>query len=157
MQVSSSAKQKHGTITSLTTLYARHQSAVVHFKEALSSSLDQNTQELVHSLIGLHEDCGQTIRKWIDDLPDSPVKPNRDLLSPAADKEPTDWSNEAKVRQHLLRHTQETHALYRQMLDNDGIPAGIKDLLESQAQGLSDSIHKLERLLSTGAARDMQV
>lgn len=139
------------------TLYFRHQAAAKYFTEALNEPLADKPHELITSVSQRHQEFMHVIRQLIEDLPDLPVKPNRDMQSSQELQKNIDWSNDIEVYQHVQLHTREMHKLYRQILDNNGIPKGISQQLEQYARKLSKSLNKLDRIVSTGAERDMRI
>ena len=158
MELMSSATNKYGTGTSLSTLYIRHGKASDHYRQLASQLEAGKTAEakLIESLMNYHQQAQEFFAKVLRDLPDTPVKPNRDMQFGGTTQLPT--AATANTLASLCKADEEGFLkLYERLLDNNGLPDGMWKAIQKQSERAQEVVRKLDRISKAGDERDMQV
>ncbi|MEM1215349.1 MAG: hypothetical protein AAGJ82_06680 [Bacteroidota bacterium] len=157
MQINSSAKNSHGAITSLTTLYNRHQTAQSAYTELSQQKAMDEITTLVKSLADYHQHIVTDLRQHLQDLPSVPTKPNQDMLEDTTSLSDADLASASTAAQTFKAYEEEILNLYKGLLDNSGLPEGIREQVQRHSERVTDVISKLERVSKTGIERVMSV
>lgn len=157
MERTSSALNKHGTTSSLTTLYIRHGKAATYYRN-LARSLQHRSasQALLHSLISYHSKAELNFAQWLRQLPQIPVKPNTQMQFKGSSVIPSIASVSTLARN--FKENEDTFfSLYQDLLTNNGLPEAIRQAIQLQSVRVQQVIQKLDRISKTGKERSMIV
>jgi hypothetical protein len=158
MQISSTVKNRQTTAGYLTTLYVYHQQSAEQYRQLTEMVVDRKEiLSLTNSLADYHLDREKKIKVLLEDMAPSPVKPNADMFSEVESLPSQQVDNDMSLLKHYKAQEDRIVKYYASMLDNDGIPQGLREQLEQMSERAQAVSGKLHRIITTGLERDMSV
>ncbi len=158
MQISNSVKHKQGVISTLSTLYQRHFSAAQQYGQLHDLAKEGSpVATLIESLAGYHRQLSQSTATLLTDFPQSPAKPNRDMLPGSEHLQEVDPDQQPAAYKVFYEHESDLRGVYSRLLDNKELPKPVKDQLTGQHKQVTKVVDKLDRIIKTGEDPIMQV
>ncbi len=158
MERSPSAKNKQGNVSTLFTLYQRHFRAALQYEQMLEGGMikDDQLQELVDSLVAYHRELATSSESMLEAFPETPVKPNKQMLHNQERREKPDLTNPMDSFRTFYQQEEQLMHDYAKLLENPDLPPPVNKQLQVQHQKVKTAVNKIDYIIKAGADRDIR-
>ncbi|MCO6477600.1 MAG: DUF2383 domain-containing protein [Phaeodactylibacter sp.] len=149
---------KESSIAILTNLLQRHEDAAQKYREAEAIVTDRGLKNFLSSLAGYRESLKEEARRWLEDMPPSPIPVSaqvRSYLHKNWDsfREALLQENHSRILEACTKCEAAVSDYYSEALKQEGIPLPVHNDLKEQHKRIMEVRRKVERMEKVPAER----